>query len=389
MARKRYQRGSLRREGDKWVLRWREDEVGDDNQPVRVARRKVLGSIADLPTKPLARRAADRVIEHVNALDYQPGKVATVEEFAAIYDAEIGPTLKPSARRAVQMEVRNYLAPTLGRYKLYEITGRVPQLVVTAMSQRKGKPPLERKTIKNALGTLGALLKAARAWGYMAERLDWSLVRLPTANPEAEVRAFTPSEAQRLIDAAPAPWHVAFALMAYLGIRTGETLALCWEHVDFDEAVVRIRRSAWNAHVVTVKSKSSRRDLPLPPVLVEMLEEHRRQWKPNPSGLLFANRKGTVIGSQYVRRKVLHPLRERLGIPRGAFHAFRHGHATTMFSAGATNPKVVQDQLGHADIGMTMRYTHAVPSDRRAAVERATEALLQFRRGDVPGGAIN
>jgi integrase len=57
---------------------------------------------------------------------------------------------------------------------------------------------------------------------------------------------------------------------------------------------------------------------------------------------------------------VLHPIRERLGIPRGAFHAFRHGHATIMFSEGGANPKTVMDSMGHSDIKTTMRYTHAI-----------------------------
>jgi site-specific recombinase XerD len=92
--------------------------------------------------------------------------------------------------------------------------------------------------------------------------------------------------------------------------------------------------------------------------------------------LLFANQKGGAFGADYVRRKVLHPIRERLGIPRGAFHAFRHGHATIMFSEGA-NPKVVQDSMGHADIKTTMRYTHAISNDRREAVERATQVFLR------------
>jgi site-specific recombinase XerD len=82
-------------------------------------------------------------------------------------------------------------------------------------------------------------------------------------------------------------------------------------------------------------------------------------------GLLFANRKGSPIGPRYVRKKVLDPVREGLGIPRGAFHAFRHGHATTMFSVGGANPKMVQDSIGHSDIKTTTRYTHAISNDRR------------------------
>lgn len=85
---------------------------------------------------------------------------------------------------------------------------------------------------------------------------------------------------------------------------------------------------------------------------------------------------GKAFGADSARRKVLHPIREKLGIPRGAFHAFRHGHATIMFSEGA-NPKVVQESMGHANIKTTMRYTHAISNDRREAVERATQVFVR------------
>ena len=76
LARRRYQRGALRSEGNYWVLRWREDVLNETGQVVRVERRARIGATSDLPTKALARRVADRMLEHVNAPDYMPGKVA-------------------------------------------------------------------------------------------------------------------------------------------------------------------------------------------------------------------------------------------------------------------------------------------------------------------------
>jgi integrase len=99
--------------------------------------------------------------------------------------------------------------------------------------------------------------------------------------------------------------------------------------------------------------------------------------------LLFAKRKSQPIGAQYVRRKVLHPIRERLGIPRVAFHAFRHGHATIMFSEGGANPKTVIDTMRHGDIKTTMRCIHAISNDRPEAVERATQALFAAFCGEL------
>ena len=69
--------------------------------------------------------------------------------------------------------------------------------------------------------------------------------------------------------------------MAYLGLRTGEALALTWTNVDFDQAVLRVRQSTWYGRILAVKSKTSRRDLPLPEALAAMLADYRTRWRPN------------------------------------------------------------------------------------------------------------
>ena len=51
----------------------------------------------------------------------------------------------------------------------------------------------------------------------------------------------------------------------------------------------------------------------------------------------------------------------------GSFHSFRHACATTLLANGA-NIKVVQDILGHANINTTMKYVHALDSDKKDAI---------------------
>lgn len=273
LARKRYQRGALRREGQLWILRWREDVLNEMGTVVRVERRARVGLTKDLSTKALARRVADRIIDHINAPDYRPGMAVTVEQFAEIYERDVTPTFKPSAAKAVRSISRIYINPTIGRYRLDEVTGRVPQIMINFMQQRG----LSRKTIKNAISQLSAMLKAARGWGYVAAKLDWGTLFIPVEDAEKEVCCFTPDEAQRIIDAAPEPWNLCFACMAYLGLRTGEAHALTWANVDFENAVLCVRQSTWYGRILTVKSRTSRRDLPIPDVLAAMLADYRKR----------------------------------------------------------------------------------------------------------------
>jgi integrase len=386
LARKRYQRGALRRERHLWILRWREDVLNEAGEVIRVERRARVGPTEDLPTKALARRVADRLIQHVNEPNYMPGKVATVQEFSEVYSASVCPTLKPSSCAAARSLCRIYINPVLGHYRLDQIKGEVPQLLVNDL-RRRG---LSRKTILNALSTLASMLGAARDWNYLASKLDWQKLRLPVEELQQPQRFFTPDESQRIIDAAPEPWNINFAFNAYLGLRAGEAMAVTWENIDLTTGALRVNQSNWCGKLLTVKSKSSNRDLPLPPVLVDMLKAYRLRWRPNAFGLLFANAKGQPITSCYVRRDILHPIRERLGIPRGGFHAFRHGLGTALMQAGAS-ARVVQQQLGHSDLRMLARYAHVVPQDQRTAVDRTVEMFLRrsAANSDVKSLRIN
>jgi integrase len=383
LARKRYQRGALRREGTLWILRWREDVLNEAAAVVRVERRARVGPTKDLPTKALARRVADRMIQHVNEPNYSPGRVSTMQEFSEIYRANVCPTFKPSSCESARSICRIYIEPVLGQYRLDQVKGEVPQLLVNNL-RRRG---LSRKTILNALSTVASMLSAARDWNYLAPELDWHKLRLPVEELQKPQRFFTPDESQRIIDASPEPWNICFALMAYLGLRTSEAVGVAWENIDLPAGVLRVKQSNWRGKLLTVKSKSSNRDLPLPPVLVDVLEEYRRRWKPNAYGLLFANAKGQPITSCYVRRDIMHPIRERLGIVRGGFHAFRHGLGTALMQAGAS-ARVVQQQLGHSDLRMLARYAHVVPQDQRAAVDRTVDVFLRRSAANSEGKSL-
>jgi integrase len=188
--------------------------------------------------------------------------VATVGELASIYERDIATTFKPSYARATLSLSKIYIVPSLGKYKLEEVTGRAPQLMINFMRDKN----LSRKTIKNAMTLLSAMVCTAKSWGYVATKLDWDTLFVPVEDVEKEVRCFTLDEAHRIIDAAPPKWKVCFALMAYLGLRTEETLALTWTYLDFGNAVLLVRQSSWYGRIQTVKSKGSRRDLPIPPL---------------------------------------------------------------------------------------------------------------------------
>ena len=60
-------------------------------------------------------------------------------------------------------------------------------------------------------------------------------------------------------------------------------------------------------------------------------------------------------------------------MPDVRFHDLRHTSASLQLQAG-TNPKIVQERLGHSSISITLdTYSHVIPGLQKAATERFDE----------------
>src|SRR5262245_53941499 len=117
LARKRYQKGCVYLDGEKWKGRYREDLItGGGTQ--RIRREVILGTRKELPTKRLAERRMEVVLARINGFDYRPERVATFGEFIERWESEVLPTQKPSSQRAVRSHLKCYIIPELSRLSL-------------------------------------------------------------------------------------------------------------------------------------------------------------------------------------------------------------------------------------------------------------------------------
>ena len=95
------------------------------------------------------------------------------------------------------------------------------------------------------------------------------------------VEPLKPAEAAKLFAAAAEDrLSPLWLLVTALGLRRGEALALRWEDIDLDRGHLQIRATLQRVDGALgrsemPKTKSSRRALPLPEVVVEALRAHR------------------------------------------------------------------------------------------------------------------
>ena len=372
MARKRYQHGSVCLVGknkDRWAGRYREDVIGMDGTVRRVRREVILGRKIELPTKRLAQRRMETVLFRINRLDYTPGRIANLEEFADRWKAEVLITQRPSSARAVKSHLKCYIIPQLGELRLDQLGVEKQQSFIASVHEKGAS----RKTVLNILGTLSSILTTARNWGYNCELIDMKKLRLPARGEYCEAPYFTAEQVQRILAVAEEPWRTLFCILAMEGLRAGEALGLQWGDIDTDRRLLHVRRSAWYGKTQTTKTKGSASVLPIPASLLATLENYRVYWDEhckNPEGFLFVTRNGRPPSSNKVVEYRLWSILDALGIPRCGLHAFRHAHTALLLDAGA-NAKVVQRQLRHADARTTLQiYAHVVGDAQRQAVER-------------------
>lgn len=63
-------------------------------------------------------------------------------------------------------------------------------------------------------------------------------------------------------------------------------------------------------------------------------------------------------------------LLQKAGLPEIRFHDLRHSTATMLLSKGV-HPKIVQEILGHSEIGMTLNtYSHVLPTMQKEAMDK-------------------
>jgi integrase len=370
LARRRYQKGSIRRRGDRWDVRWREDVILADGSVRREQRTTLIGTVEQFPTRRLAEREAVSFLARVNRLDYRPVKRSTFKEFSEHWKEQIADLLKPSTAKVMKSHLRFHLVPVFGRLRLDEIGQEQVQAFVAKLSNGRS-----RHTVLNVLGTLASILKMARKWSYAVAGFKQDDLVIPSSKPARPGRFFTAEQVRSVISLASEPWRTIFALAAMTGLRPGEVLGLFIDDLDLEQRLIFVRRSAWYRHLISPKTSRSVATVPMPEPLAEILTNYLASWSPNEKKLLFSNLRGNPHSENKVVQKRLWPILDALSIPRCGTHAFRHSLGSLLHSSGASL-KVAQVQLRHADASTTSRYyLHVVPSEQREAAEKVARIL--------------
>ena len=267
--------------------------------------------------------------------------------------------------------VQKYLLPRVGKIPLTQLR---PEHV-RAMLNRMQAGGCGARTMQQARNVLSAALRDAMKLEYITRNAA-RLVDLPKYTA-SERQVWTKEQAAHFFETIKDhDRYPMFLLLLCCGLRRGELLGLRWQDVDFENEIIRIRQSLRYLNgkpcIGPLKTKTSRRDLPMLTVIKDALLRHRQASKAYSDDLVFHSRTGNPAYPNTIR-KTFQRLALRAGLPPITLHEARHTAATLLAEAWAS-PKETQKILGHSSITTTLQiYTHS----RLQREASALEALMQ------------
>ena len=337
------------------------------------------------------------VAEKLTALlaEKQKGMLAdptreTVGEFLERWLRDVvAHSVRTKTLEAYTVAVKAHLIPGLGKIKLSKLT----PAQITAFYRDRLDAGYAPKYVANIGATLHRALEVACRWGLIPQN-PARLAERPKVE-QKEFTVLTPAQVARLLDETKEHrLHALFVLLATSGLRLGEALGLTWDAVDVDQGCIFVgRQLQWagkplRPSLVPVKTARSRRRVPLAPMGVAALRQHRarqaeerlflgpgwggdyRDWN-----LVFTNEVGKPINPANFRNRVFYPALKRAGLPRVRPHDLRHFTATAMLHSGA-DYRQVMEYLGHSRPDVTIGlYAHTLPGSLNEAAARIERLL--------------
>jgi integrase len=320
-----------------------------------------------------------------------------------------------------------HIAPRIGAKRLNQIT--VP--AVNAFKARLLSEGVSKSLARMIVVSLGSILSYAQGEGLVSMNAVRDMRRVKQ-NGDKQIEAREdeavekgkdfpqPKELREILVKTTGRTHAIIATLGFCGLRSSELRGLRWCDLDLDEGILKVRQRAdQRGRIGPPKSKTSRRDIPMLPLVVRALEAWRKKCPLTRTGekdadgkpikrleLVFPNSAGGVEDHHHLERRVWQraqiaagitapAVHKRTGKPvlgkhgemRGkqltgakyrGVHSLRHAYASWSLlerekGGAGVNMKVLQVRMGHSDIRTTLNlYSHLLPN---AGVRKEMEEI--------------
>ena len=321
-------------------------------------------------------------------------KVTTYQELTDLWLENYSHTVKQSTLVGTKTNIKKYLLPAFGDYKLDRITPAIIQHQVNQWAKDYNQLGKGYQQYHH----LHALNKRIMSYAVSLQVISTnpaSDIIVPRCKPKKEktLKYLDDENLKKFLtylDQLPNTYKnfydtVLYKTLLATGLRIRECLALEWSDIDLKNGSIEVTKTlTMTKEITSPKTKSSIRviDLDNKTMLMLRLYKNRQAQLGKEIGMTFEK----VFPNTFDNYREAGGLRFRLekhlqdaGCPRLSFHAFRHTHASILLNAGI-GYKEIQTRLGHSKISMTMdTYSHLSKDSKKRTVSIFEKVLENLK----------
>lgn len=277
--------------------------------------------------------------------------------------------------------IQNHIIPDLGTWRMDQLTTETVELFVQkklACGRKNGKSGLSEKTVKDLLTILKEICRYAVYLG-MEVPCHFELIKVKYRDSKAKV--LDKENCMELVEFLlqdNSLKKTGILLSLYMGLRLGEVCALKRQHILYKEGILCIRNTMQRIQnldgagkktkiiITEPKSPHSIRDIPIPALLMERLENLKEL--PEDSYLLTGSQERFI--EPRTLENILKGYLKECNMEKINYHVLRHTFATRYIEEGF-DAKSLSEILGHANVNITLnRYVHSSIEQKRKNMDK-------------------
>jgi integrase len=274
---------------------------------------------------------------------------------------------RDSTRSAVVYTMKRHVLPEFGDVSLDKIRRFDLQTYLNKLAAKYSKSLVDK-----ARTWVRAVLEEAVEQEYLVKNPARKLAMPPT-RPTCK-RFLTKAEHHRLLGARQGRDLLIFRLFVLCAFRPGDLFALRWR--CFLHGGLNVEEAVYRGKLGKPKTKGSVAEVALPKSLaVDLVRWYEASGRPDPDDFIFPSAANKPIDAHnYLRRDVLRPAAESVGIKGVTFQSLRRTFATHFHRVGTVKDQ--QAQMRHTNAQTTMKiYTQAMSDSLREAMEEFDQEM--------------
>ncbi len=361
--------GNIRKRKDgRWEGRY---TAGFDPATGKQVFKNVLGK-----TQNEVKEKLKKALEESQKLDFtRTGKYTVSQWMEEWFENVCKIKVRPSSHQTYRGYIDHHIVPYIGKIPIEKLStmdlqklcrklmdkGRVER--IESKKQLKGLGP---KTVRNVMQVISSAMDFAVAQKIITEN-PCKAVELPKVEKQ-EMQTIPTEQLQAFLTEAKASGvYEMYYIELSTGLRRGELLGLKWSDIDWNNAVITVRRQVARVNgeitEAPLKTKNSYRRVSISPQAIEVLKIQNAKTN---SDYVFPSPTGGPISPDSVNNMLKRVL-ARAGIPKVRFHDLRHTFATVALQNGV-DIKTVSSILGHFSAGFTLdTYAHVTTAAQKEA----------------------